>query len=266
MQKARVALVAIVSVLMAALRTFIIAYRMEKNEVDNETYYLPETNEVTAFAVVCAVLAVLFFVIAYMNCKKKNVDLRHSFGSVPAGSLVLAFSLVFAAYVYAASAFFGSEASYTVIGVLIFVFTLLSAVKFYFSGLFYKSERNKTLQAFAAMAPIFLAVFRLLGDFIRKSAAPFASSGAYQLLGLIAVMLFFLFEGKSYVSTVSSAGYHFFGYTAILFLLVYSLPNLVLHCFGAFCFDYYTAYSVADLGTVVYIAARLSSAKQTVKE
>ncbi len=260
-QSLRVVILAVVSFVMAALRTVIITFCMEKNEMADETYYLSEKPEVTVFAVISVLLVLLFAVFAFLSDRKKKIDLDHSFGSVPAGSLIVSFSLMFAAFIYAMSVYSSENISFTAIGLGVFIFTVLSAVKFFYSGLFYYSKHSANIQAFVSLAPIFLAAFRLLGDFIRKSTAPFASSGAYQLVGLVAVMLFFLLEGKSYTSPTSASLYYFFGYASVLLLLVYSLPNLILHCFGSFTFNYYTAYSVVDLGTAVYIATRLSSAK-----
>ena len=54
-----------------------------------------------------------------------------------------------------------------------------------------------------------------------------------------------------------------FGFVSIFLLLVYALPNVVLHCmgFGVFKFGFASALSVADLVAAFYVAAKLSSAK-----
>ncbi len=266
LQKLHVIAVVAVSCLMAALRTVIVTSCMEKNAVDTNTYYLPDSLEVILFAVVSAISVFTFFCSALALGKKRVAKLDRSFGSVQAGSLILAFSLVGAALIYGLT-FFGSDTlQIDFFGKMVFVFTILSAVRFLYCGLRYNTKRSyNTIDAITALAPIMLSMFRLFGDFIRTGTAPLASSGAYHIIGLIIVMLFFLCEGKSYVSDISSITYIFFGYLSIYFLLVYSLPNLVLHCFGTFRFDYLAAYSVVDLGLVVYISARLASSKNKKK-
>ena len=266
LQKLHIIAVVAVSCLMAALRTVIVTSCMEKNAVDTNTYYLPDSLEVILFAVVSAISVITFFCSALALGKKRVAKLDRSFGSVQAGSLILAFSLVGAALVYGLT-FFGSDTlQIDFFGKMVFVFTILSAVRFLYCGLRYNTKRSyNTIDAITALAPIMLSMFRLFGDFIRTGTAPLASSGAYHIIGLIIVMLFFLCEGKSYVSDISSITYIFFGYLSIYFLLVYSLPNLVLHCFGTFRFDYLAAYSVVDLGLVVYISARLASSKNKKK-
>lgn len=261
LKKKRVSAVVVLSLIMAAIRTVIIQYDMEKNDIDNDTYYLPDNLEVTAFNVATVLFMLLFVYAAFAVGRKKTVKLERSLGAVPAGSLVLAFSLIGAAAVYVYELISDGFEHFTVIGILILITTLLSAVKFIVSGIRYNAKLRNNFHALAAMAPIFLSVLRLLGDFIRTSAAPLASSGAYRIVGLVAVLLYFLCEGKSYVSDTSAAAYYGFGYLSVFFLLVYSLPNLIMHCFGTFAFDYYAAYSVADIGLAVYISARLSSAK-----
>lgn len=261
LQSLRVVIVAIASFIMATLRTVIVTVRMEKNAMENETYYLPDTPDTYVFAVISIILMLLFGVFAFTLGKKKSVDVDDSYGSVPTGALILAFSLIFAAFFFTMNIFTSDTVSSSVVEIIAFVFTLLSMVKFIYNGLLYKFKLSLAFQSFLAMMPIFLTVFRLLGDFISKSAAPFASSGGYHIIGLVAVMLFFLLEGRSYVSPTMAFLYCFFGYTAVFFLVVYAVPDLILHCFGTFRFDYHTAYSVVDIATATYIATRLSSAK-----
>ena len=257
-----VLVIAALSLVMAMIRTVIVTVRMEKNAVDNETYYLAEKADVLLFAVVSVVFLVVFAVIAYAIGKRKKVCLEKPNSLVPVGSLVLAFALSFAAFVYMRDVFFDEFVVGTVVGTLVFVFAVLSAVKFFCSTFSKKGSYSANMRAFASIAPILLMVVRLLGDFIRKSAVPFASSGAYLILSAIFLLLFFLIEGKSYVSTATALGYYFFGFAAMFFLMVHAFPNLILHCFGVFPFNYYAAFSVVDIAAAVYIAFRLMSAKQ----
>ena len=266
--KKHVALFSLVSLVMAIIRTVIIQYDMENNDIKKDTYYLPDTAEVLIFTIAVFVFIVLFAVCAIMLGRKKVVTLDRSLGAVPAGSLVLAFALIGAAIVYVAFLVKGGWESRTMIGMLILVTTVLSFAKFIISGVHYDKTLKNSYHAIAAIAPIALCVLRLLGDFIRSSAAPLASSGAYRIVGLCVVLIYFLAEGKSYIAKMSGGTFYLFGYLSVFFLLVYSVPNLFMHCFGFFEFDYYTAYSVVDIGMAVYIIARLSSAKldEEVKE
>lgn len=112
-----------------------------------------------------------------------------------------------------------------------------------------------------ALMPIILMIFRLLGDFLRTNATPLASSGGYHIMGLVAALIYFLCEGKSYALGGSAAVYLCAGYFSILLLLVYALPNVILHCFGVFSFDYYAGYSAVDLCISIYIWARMLNVK-----
>ena len=259
-QKLRVVAVIVISLIMAALRTVIVAFNMEKNLINNDTYYLPDNIEVTAFTAVSIMFLLVFLFSAVTLGRKKSLHLERAHGAMPAASLVLAFSLIGAVLLYAVS-LFGGNIEFSVIKLILFLLAALSAVKFLVSGLCYNKKQSENVHAFAALAPILFSAVRILSDFIDTSSAPLASSGAYHIVGLVAVLLYFFTEGKSYIYNTSAALFNSFGYTAIFFLLVYSVPNLVLHCFGSFSFDCEAAFSVVDLGLVVYIAARLSSAQ-----
>lgn len=257
-QKTRIASVVLISVVMAALRTVVIAMNMESNVEDS--YYLPESLEVTAFSVVTAIFMLLFISLAYSFSKKQTFKLERSFTAVPAGSLILAFSVIFAVATQINMIFKAETLAIPVLELIALAFAALSAVKFLWSGLCYNKKVKDSTHAIAALVPIFFSVFRLLSDFVRSSAAPMASSGSYHLIGLVAVLLYFMAEGRSYVGEYSAVSYYAFGYIAIYFLLVYALPNILLHCF-VFCFDQIAAYSVVDVGLAIYIASRLSSAQ-----
>lgn len=256
-----VSIVAAVSVVMAIIRTVIIQYDMEKNDIGAKTYYLPDNAEVTVFTVAVFVFIALFAFCAVSFGRGQRIVLNRAYGAAPAGSLTLAFSLIGAASVYVAEIARKGSDSITLLGILILVTTLLSAAKFIVSGIRYDKTLKNTYHALAAIAPIALCIFRLLGDFIRSSAAPLASSGAYHIVGLCTTLLFFLTEGKSYVVKTSGAPYFLFGHLSVFFLLIYSVPNLFMNCFGLFEFDYYAAYSVVDIGIAVYVLTRLSSAR-----
>ncbi len=265
-QKIRVAAVVIISLVMAALRTFLVTCYMEKNAIGNDTYYLSDNLVITAFAAVSVLFTVGFIYLGFASGSKNTVHLERSHGAVPASALILAFAL-FGATLFYAIALIREYSPLRVFEFAVFITALFSAVKFLISGLNYNRKlKNENLHAAAALVPILFSALRILTDFINTSSAPNASSGAYHIVGLVAVLLYFLSEGKSYVIETSAVTFSSFGYISIFFLLIYSIPNLVLHCFGSFSFDTAAAFSVVDLGLAVYIAARLSSAKIEPKE
>jgi hypothetical protein len=233
---------------------------MEKNNVDCDTYYLPDGHIwVTLFSIV-SVLFTLFAVFLALRSKNRPVVLDHK-GSAGPASLVLGFLLVGASLVY----LFSSEATKYAGGSLmklVIIAAVLSAIAFIVLG--FRSNSPETSKGFLAVLTVFPIVFsalRLLADFIQTSATPLASSGAYHILGLTAALLYFLAEGKTYVSDSNSKTYFLFGYISILFLLVYAVPNLILHCFGVFMFDYNAAFSAVDIGIAIYVSARMMTAK-----
>lgn len=259
-QKLRVVAVIVISLIMASLRTVIVTFNMEKNQINNDTYYLPDNVEVTAFTAVSIMFLLVFLFSGISLGRKKTVHLERTHGAMPAASLILSSSLFGAVLLYAAS-LLGNNTELSLIKLILFALAALSAVKFLVSGLRYNKKQSENIHAFAALAPILFSAVRILSDFISTSSAPLASSGAYHIVGLVAVLLYFLCEGKSYIAQTSAALFNSFGYSAVFFLLVYSVPNLYMHCFGSFSFDCDAAFSVVDLGLVVYIAARLSSAQ-----
>lgn len=259
-QKKRVIAVMSASIIMAAIRTGIFSFYMEKNNIETNAYYLPDNFAVIGFAVLTAVFLAVFAVSALLFGRKKAFVLENSRASVQVGSLILAFALIGETVIYAYSIAVG-EGKIRSIGLLIIILSVLCAVSFFMNVRFSFSKKSpeKTL-AILAILPIMLTAFRLLGDFIRTNTMPLASSGAYHLLGLTAALLYFLCEGKSHAARVSTATYYFFGFSSVFLLMVYAAPNIVSFCFGNFVFNYYAGFSIVDIATAIYICCRLSNA------
>lgn len=256
-QKKRVGLVLGTGLVLAAFRTVILTYNMEKNIYENDTYYLPDNFIVNAFSVITVAFLLFFGAMAFATGRKKRFELEQKVTSVSTASCLLAFVIIGAVIVYVFSCVSSKELPSNV-GLIILVFSVLSAVSFLITGL---RQCNKKTLALTALFPIFLSVFRLLGDFIRTSSAPLASSGTYHITGLAALLIYFLCEGKSHIKEGSAAIYFAAGYSSVILLLVYSVPDLIMHCFGMFVFDYYAAFSVMDIAAVVYICTRMSNIK-----
>ncbi len=259
-KKKQVGLILGVGLILSAFRTALIAYTMEKNNVECDTYYLPEGNVwVTVFSV-ASVLFALFAAVLALRSKKSAVVLDHK-GSAGPASLILGFLLAGASIIYAVS----SDAAKTAGGgmmKLVILSAALSAVAFIVLGFRSNSpETSKSFLAVLTVFPIAFSALRLLADFIQTSATPLASSGAYHILGLASVLLYFLSEGKSYVSDSNTKTYFLYGYLSVFLLLVYAVPNFILHCFGVFMFDYSAAFSAVDIGIAIYVSARMMTAK-----
>ncbi len=259
-KRKQVGLILGIGLILSAFRTTLIAYTMEKNNVDCDTYYLPDGHIwVTVFSI-ASVVFTLFAVLLALRSKNRPVVLDHK-GSAGPASLVLGFLLAGASIIYAVS----SEAAKTAGGgmmKLVIIAAALSAVAFIVLGFRSNSpETSKSFLAVLTVFPILFSALRLLSDFIQTSATPLASSGAYHILGLTSVLLYFLSEGKSYVTESKSKTYFLFGYLSVVFLLIYAVPNFILHCFGVFMFDYSAAFSAVDVGIAIYVSTRMMTAK-----
>lgn len=258
MFKKRVGTVVAVSVVLSFLRTMVIINNMENNH-NNHSYYLLDNFQSNSFSVLAVVCVPLFFVLAFLYGKGKKTVPQASNLLNAAASCTLAF-VIFGSFIIFASNFFSKPETLDVLNYVVAFLSVLSAATFLFTGV---EIRNKKLLSLLIVIPMLFTFFRLLADFLSTNSAPFANSGGYHLIGMAALFLYFLCEGKAYLSVGSAVYLYAYGYLSIFLLLVYAVPNLILHClgFGVFYFDYNAALSVVDIVFVFYIAARLLSAK-----
>ncbi len=255
-RKKHIGLLLIIAAVLSVFRTILVIYGMEKNVYETDTYYLSNSIANDIFAVLFVLALLVFLFIAVKAGKSCRFEFDYKNSSVSGAASMLGFFMFGGAFIYGYNVIAGGGRA-TNIGIAIGVLSVLSGISFLFYAL---RVCSKNVFALLGLAPIILLAVRLLGDFIRTSATPLASSGAYHISGLAFALLYFYCEGKAFVNGGSAAVYLSFGYLSVLFLAVYSVPNLILHCFGAFTFNHYAMFSAIDLVSAGYIAARMSSA------
>lgn len=256
MYKKRTGAVLLFAILLAVARTIVVILNMEKNNYENDTYYLLDNLQSSIFTAIVVICLAFFIILAIKLGKGKRAVLEQKNDTVSAASCMLAFILLGTVVIFVIT-YLGGE-KFSAIAFTIAVLSVFSAIAFLLTAFRVCGEK---MLAIFALFPLFLTVFRVLNDFINTNSAPFASSGAYHIMSLTVVLLYFLCEGKSFLSRGSAVFYYMFGYGAVVLLMIYSLPNLMLHCFGVFSFDYNASLSVVDLVMSVYICVRMSTAR-----
>lgn len=241
---------------MSALRCAVVITKMEKNLVDENAYYLPGGKAVTAFALGTLAVCLAFTAVSFRIGRRKISVYDTSNVPSSAAGLTYAFTLICLAALYVYFVISG-RLQKSVAEIILAVVTLASGL-FYFMR-FGAKNRSAEKLAVPALLPIIYCAVRLLSEFMQKSAAPMESSGAYHILSLAAALLFFFAEGRSLVGPQSLSLYLAYGSVSTILLLIYAIPNLVIHGLGLLEFDYYAFTSLGDIFMAAYICARMIS-------
>lgn len=257
MKKMHTGILMIASVFMAITRTAIVIFNIDKDDFADNTYYLLDNFKTKVFDVASLIIIIAVFVFAALAGRGKITVPDTKNNGVTAVSCMLAFMLMGTVVIFFTDLAGKEGAKVTEMDIAVVIFTLLSAAVFLMSGI---RQYNEKFLALFALAPLGLTALRLLNDFIKTNSAPFVNSGAYHISGMVALLMFFLCEGKSFISKGSSALHFGFGHAAVFLLSVYAFPNLILHCFGILEFDYSASLSAVDIIIAAYICLRLSSA------
>lgn len=254
-----------IALILAALRILVIKCNIEQDDVDSAVYFLKDNVFVTVFAVAFVVISVGFAVALALMAKGKKVRLN---GISHIETIVSLFSgfFMFGTAIAAVFLIISKSVSLEWHSLITLVLLVVSTVYFFYSGSNSKCVCREKLMAVIAVAPILFTASRLLSDFISRSSMPFASSGAYHIVGLCVLTLFFLSEGKMLCGNGNPSLLFLFGVLSVFCLTVYSLPCLVLHGFWMLSFDLTTIFCVVDLVLAVYIGARLWNAGLVSKE
>ncbi|MDD4163827.1 MAG: hypothetical protein PHD46_01555 [Eubacteriales bacterium] len=250
----------IISIALSLFRVFIIMHNMEDiPTVDNTNYYLVDNDNTKYFAILTAVAVIVFFIISLFLNRIINNELAFGESSIIFTSSLSGF-LLLGCVSYYFLYFKSLPIKLTIFETFIVIFAILSSV-YFLANASKKAESGNKLIAWLSLAPITFYALRLLNDFIRQSTSPDASSTPYLLLSIIAFLLFFLSEGKFLSGTGSVRLYMFFGFCAILFSLIYSLPVLVLTSFWVLPGNYGILFSAADLTLALYVSAKICNLK-----
>lgn len=245
------------SLILSADRALLLTKTMELNNAGSDVYFLPDGNLWVNLFTASVVILSIFALISAIACGKGKHAVYEVKELAGISSLLLGFLLIGASLIYICSDPAQKAAGGIMRNLIVFL-CLCSAVVFLIIGLKSNLQTLKnTTVAGIMLIPVVLYALRVLNVFMLSSATPMASSGGYHILGLCAAMIYFICEGKSYITGSSAVFCYFFGYMSIILLTIYSLPDVLLSCFGVFRFDYFAAYSVVDLGVAVYISLRL---------
>lgn len=254
MQNKHVGTLLIISVIMALFRTTVIIFNMETDL--NDSYYLRNNHQTVTFAVGAVICIALLTVLAIYSGKGKRVVLKNESNLMFVSSCMLSFMIVGVAVIYGVSYFMNALANQSGLDIMCVVFAVISAFAIILSRLrSFSAEINSVL----ALAPLLWTVLRLINDFMKSNTSPLSASGAYHILSLVFLVLYFMCRGKAFLSKGSGALYLLFGYCAVFFLSVYALPNLVMHCLGFFVFDYEASLSAVDIVIAAYVVSGIAS-------
>ena len=254
---------AAVSLLLAGWRSAAVVKYMEYTRAGADTngYYLSDNGETVAFTVTAVVLLAALAAAALFFGKGQTHVFNADHIGTAVASLVCAASFVFVFAVFAVG-FAGSGGNPGVFAIITNLFALAAALLF-FLRIGVRSGGKKPLSpaslALSALLPAAFCAFRLLSDFISTNAAPTESSGAYHILSLCALLLFFLVDGKSPVRPAKKSLFLAFGFVSAALLLIYAIPNLVLFGLGLLAQDAVAsiAGSVLDITVAGYVFARV---------
>ncbi len=263
LRKSSVGIMLALGLILSSARTILVSMNIEIDNIyQDDSYFLPHLLSFKVFgvAVILAVLIGLYLAVLCGKGKKTQLD-NKSF-VVSASSCILAF-ILFGAVVVFFSSFRDSYIRPERLELLTVLLAFASGVVLLINGI--KVNTNEFI-AKCSVLPLAFSVVRLIEEFVRSSASPLASSGAYHIMGITAVMMFFLCESKAFLGLGSTGFYYFYGFSAMILLLVYAVPNVVLPCFSPFNFNFHTMFSVVDIFTVIYIATRLSTIRPVKKE
>lgn len=108
-----------------------------------------------------------------------------------------------------------------------------------------------------SILPLVWAGVRVIEYFTRVHIKPAGANELFHLFSLCAIMLFFLEEGKFSLGYGNKKAYVFYGLSAILLTMVYSLPHAVLAAFWVINFSMEAIYSCLDIIIVIFIIGRV---------
>lgn len=152
--------------------------------------------------------------------------------------------------------YYFNGADYTVFEWAIVCMLLLSCAFFLYASSKNVAPRGK-LFIFLAILPIVLMALRVMEYFFQIHAKPVDANELFHLFSLCAIMMFFLEEGKFSLGVGNGKAYIFYGLSAIVLTMVYSLPHVLLSAFWVVSFSTKTIYSCLELVIVTLIIGRL---------
>lgn len=254
MRKKHISVLILTAVIMSLFRATVVIFNMETNL--NDSYYLRSNFQTVSFTVVAVICVCAFIALGIYMGKGKRIVPNKKNNLVFVSSCMLSFMLMGVMVIYVSGYFISGTTTGGALDLAEVILAVLSAAAI-LAGSIRKFSPNSS--ALLVLAPLIWTVVRIINDFMKTNAAPLNSSGAYHILSLIFLVMYFLCEGKAYISKGSAAMYYIFGYLAVIMLSVYALPNVIMHCLGFFAFDYQASLSAMDMVICAYVISRMAT-------
>ncbi len=250
--------VALSSLLLSVMRVIVLKNNIEINETETAgqsvVYYIARNSETVVFLVFTCCFFVAFAALAFVLGKKANSFI--SFDSSPA---VFASSLC--GFMFLSTGLYYSYQYVTGNGELskfVISLAMVASSAMFLNMALQKEGKQRKSVLYLRFVVCGYAILRLILEFIEQNRRPTNSASAFHIISLIAFMLFIVYDSKTEFSQASMRPYLASGYSCILFMLIYAIPNLAITLLYK-QIDPYILFSAADISLAFYAFSRVFS-------
>ena len=248
--------VAAAAILLSVFRIVVMINHIQINTVGID-FYLDRVPAVTAFDISAAAICIAAAVFSFFLGKTASRKLEYDTAAVIFRSALSGFMML-SSGLYLLYRFFAARELFYAYDIIPVIFTLLASAAFFL----YSSKKVSAFSpvtAYFGLLPVIAVAARLIVDYVSQKDYPSTDINAYHILGLLALTLFLVNEGKFAIGKGSPFFYMLFGSVSVIFLFVYSVPYIVLAAFWLMPLNDMVMYSALDIIAALYILSRIMS-------
>lgn len=262
--------VLLTAILLAVVRVAVLAKNVEISAESPETHYLIRVGTATVVFAIISAIVVAVIIAWCISMRSHRVSVFEPL--VPGTSVELSVypsTLLFASalcgFMLLSSGIYFVYLFMTDSSVSLFVFILAVLMILASSGYLYSSfiAKGKTTPSYSVwfkIAPVFMAIYWLMYEFIEQNKYAINSSAVYHIMGLVCLMLFLTYDASNVRGAVRTVRYFATALLSVFLLIIDALPHMLLSCFWMLKLDMFVLLDAIAIVFALYAFSKIFTA------
>ena len=256
--------VLLTAILLAVVRVAVLAKNVEISAESPETHYLIRVGTATVVFAIISAIVVAVIIAWCISMRSHRISVFEPL--VPGTSVELS---VYPSTLLFASALCGfmllSSGIYFVYSVSLFVFILavlmiLASSGYLYSSFIAKGNTTPSYSVWFKIAPVFMAIYWLMYEFVEQNKYAINSSAVYHIMGLVCLMLFLTYDASNVRGAVRTVRYFATALLSVFLLIIDALPHMILSCFWMLKLDMFVLLDAIAIVFALYAFSKIFTA------
>lgn len=137
---------------------------------------------------------------------------------------------------------------------------ILASSGYLYSSFIAKGKTTPSYSVWLKIAPVFMAIYWLMYEFVEQNKYAINSSAVYHIMGLVCLMLFLTYDASNVRGAVRTVRYFATALLSVFLLIIDALPHMLLSCFWMLKLDMFVLLDAIAIVFALYAFSKIFTA------